>query len=92
MAVFRIPKLRIRVPFMRGYVARTIWDRLGNKIQRTEFVLKSDAGRFYDTAQMLVGSLGVTYEDPRPVYTGPTPARYLARVAVMYVAWRFFMR
>lgn len=92
LAVFRIPKLRIRVPFMRGFVARTIWDRLGNKIQRTEFVLKTDAGRFYDTSQMLVGSLGSTYVDPRPVYTGPTPLHYFARWLLVFVAWRLLFR
>lgn len=69
LAVFRIPKLRIKLPFMGGYIARSFFDRQGNSVQPLEFCNKRRWGRYYNTAQMLTGEgLGAVYDRPsRPV-------------------------
>lgn len=66
LAVWRIPKFRIRVPFCSGLVMRYVSDRLGNSIQPLEFSSKSRWGRFYSTAQILSDSLSMPYELPPP--------------------------
>lgn len=65
LAVFRIPKLRMKIPFCGGFVARSFFDRLGNSIQPLEFCGKARWGRYYSTAQMLTGdTLGRVYDRP----------------------------
>lgn len=74
LAVWRIPKFRIRVPFCSGFIMRYVSDRLGNSIQPVEFSRKAVWGRFYVTSQMLAGSLGTVYEMPKEeeeTYRGP---------------------
>lgn len=66
LAVFRIPKLRIKLPFCGGYVARSFFDRLGNSVQPLEFCNKRRWGRYYNTAQLLTGQgLGAVYDRPK---------------------------
>lgn len=70
LAVWRLPKLRIRLPFCGHLCHRSFFDRVGNSIQPGELVSKAKWGRFYDTAQCLSSALGqpVTYSLPvRPV-------------------------
>lgn len=88
LAVYRIPKLRIKVPFCAGYIVRTFWDRQGNSIQPWEFAQKSKWGRFYETAQMLAGSVGAVYDaPPRP----PVPwLRRAVFVLAGFALWRLF--
>lgn len=88
LAVFRMPKLRIRVPFCSHLVARTFWDRVGNSIQPMEFARKSRWGRYYATAQLLTGAgLGAVYD--RPVVPDVSPSRlpigWIAALAWAYM-------
>lgn len=53
LAVYRLPKLKIKIPFMSGRVMQNVYDRLGNRIGSVSFLKKEDVGRFYDTAECL---------------------------------------
>lgn len=49
---FRIPVLCCHIPFMRGYVFRSVFDRQGNRISRGLCLgRKTEIGRYYDTSQ-----------------------------------------
>lgn len=60
LAVFRVPKIRIKLPFCSGLVMQNVFDRIGNRIGATSFLLKSKWGVFYDTAECL-NNLGAAY-------------------------------
>lgn len=60
LATYRIPVLRLRFPFMSGYVMRNVYDRSGTRIGGVSFISKSTWGVFYDTAECL-NSLGAQY-------------------------------
>ncbi len=53
LAVYRIPWIRMRLPFCGGAVMANTFDRQGNKIAGVEFLPKSTWGRFYDTSECL---------------------------------------
>lgn len=53
LAVWRIPKIRLRLFGMSGYVMQNVFDRLGNRIGAVTFLRKSLWGRFYNTAECL---------------------------------------
>lgn len=53
LAVYRIPVLKMRLPFCGGLVMQNVFDRVGNKIGQVSFLAKSSWGRFYDTAECL---------------------------------------
>ena len=73
LAVWKIPKIRIRVPFCRGLVMRYVSDRLGNSVQPLEFASKARWGRFYTTSQLLSGSMSMPYEIPPRASLCTTP-------------------
>lgn len=58
LAVWRVPVLRIRLPFCGGLVMRNVSDRLGNCLKYLDCVSKSFYGRFYSTSQCLVSKAG----------------------------------
>ena len=60
LATYRIPVLRLRFPFMSGFVMRNVYDRSGTRIGGVSFISKSTWGVFYDTAECL-NSLGAHY-------------------------------
>lgn len=60
LAVWRLPVLKIRLPFMGGFVSRSVFDRQGNRIQAVTFASKSYWGQFYNTAECLNAD-GATY-------------------------------
>lgn len=64
LAVWRLPKIRMRLPFCKGLVMRYVSDRLGNSIQPLEFSKKARWGQYYHTAQLLSGSMAMPYEIP----------------------------
>lgn len=75
LAVWRMPILRMRVPFCRGCIMRYVSDRLGNSIQPVEFARKSRWGRYYCTAQLLAGHMSMPYEiPPYEIPPGAPPA------------------
>lgn len=53
LAVWRMPILKMKIPFAGGFVMQNVFDRVGNKIGSVSFVLKSAWGRYYDTAECL---------------------------------------
>lgn len=71
MAVWRIPKLRCRLPFCRSLVMQRVYDRLGNMIGAVSWLKKSRWGRYYDTAECL-NATGASYN---AVYEVP-PVKY----------------
>lgn len=62
LAVWRVPVLRIRLPFCGGLVMRNVSDRLGNVLQYLDCISKREWGRYYQTAQCLVSGAGEVEE------------------------------
>ncbi len=60
LAVYRIPKIRCKIPFAAGYVMQNVFDRIGNRVGAVSFVNKSRFGIYYNTAECL-NSDGATY-------------------------------
>lgn len=80
LAVYRIPKFHIRIPFMGGFVMQNVYDRLGNRIGSVSFLKKERVGCFYDTAECL-NSDGRAYNS---IYTVP-PVKYTLSVPLVFV-------
>lgn len=54
MAQYRLPMIRLKIPFTRHLVARRIFDKYGNLISRgANFADKYLIGHYYDTAQSI---------------------------------------
>lgn len=53
LAVYRIPRLKLRIPFMGGFVMQNVFDRQGSKVGSVSFLRKSFVGQFYNTAECL---------------------------------------
>lgn len=54
MAQFQIPVLGFRIPFAKHFVARFVFDKLGNRISHGfNFVNKYSIGQYYDTSQSI---------------------------------------
>lgn len=53
MAYWRMPVLRMRLPFSRGFCMQRHFDRLGRLLRRPSFVAKRVWGRYYNTAECL---------------------------------------
>lgn len=53
MAYWRIPGLRLRLPFSKGYCMQRHFDRLGRLLRRPSFVCKRIWGQYYNTAECL---------------------------------------
>lgn len=60
LAVWRIPTLRFRMPFLRNKIMQNVFDRNGSRIGSVSFLGKSHYGQFYDTAECL-NSTGAEY-------------------------------
>lgn len=71
MAVWKIPKIRCKLPFCGGLVMQRVYDRLGNMIGAVSWLKKSKWGRYYNTAECL-NATGATYN---AVYEVP-PVKY----------------
>lgn len=89
LAVWRVPVLRIRLPFCRGLVMRNVSDRLGNVLQYLDCISKSYYGQFYNTAQCLVSAPGqaVEYASPNRTSSDGIPlAVYLCGMSFVIVS------
>lgn len=66
LAVYRLPVLKIKVPFCSDVVMQNTFDRYGNRIAPVDFIKKSVCGRYYDTAQTIsaVSTSYTVYEVP----------------------------
>lgn len=67
LAVWRVPVLRMKIPFMGGFCMANIFDKSLSRIRPTVFVSKSRYGRYYQTAECLstFGGASVEYEVPK---------------------------
>lgn len=78
MAVWRMPVVRLRIPFMSGIVMQRIFDRSGRLLYSPSYVQKSFWGRFYNTAECLNSdgaTYNVEYASESPILE--FPAKYL---------------
>lgn len=91
LAVWRVPVLKVRLPFCGGFCMRNVRDRVGNILQSLQLVRKAEYGQYYDTAQCLMSAPGEVEEygealsraDP----AGPEEVAALAlAVAALFVA------
>lgn len=67
LAIWRIPYLKMKLPFMGGFCMANIFDKTLSRIRPTVFISKSRFGRYYSTSECLstFGCASVEYEVPR---------------------------
>lgn len=83
LAVFRLPRLRMRLPFCSGLCYRSYFDRLGNSVQPGNSIRKAKWGQYYNTAQCLSTVLGTPYEYTPPDAPPPRPFAWDALLPVV---------
>lgn len=73
LAVWRVPVLRMRIPFMDGFCMANVFDKTLSRIRPTVFVKKSRFGKFYSTSECLstFGGASVEYEVPERKFGFP---------------------
>lgn len=81
LAVYRIPKVKLRIPFSAGYVMQNVFDRIGNRIGAVSFVKKSKWGIYYNTAECL-NSDGASYN---AVYSVPDEKYGVSKLTVFFL-------
>lgn len=60
LAVYRLPYIRMKIPFCKGKVLQNVFDRNGERIAGARMISKELYGRFYNTAECL-NSSGASY-------------------------------
>lgn len=88
LAVYRLPFLKMRIPFCGGLVMQNIYDRLGNKIGQVSFLSKKSWGQFYDTAECLNkdgDGLSVVYQAAPPKTHDFTIMYFLWLASIIYL-------
>lgn len=75
LAVWRVPLLRMRLPFMGGFVVSSPYDRTGIRVGHAHFIRKAKWGRFYDTAECLNND-GAAYSTPYEVHRVVKASRF----------------
>lgn len=81
MSFWRMPVLRARVPFMKGFVMQRHFDRLKNLLAKPSFISKSRWGRYYNTAECLnIDGASTCYEYQVP----PTPYPSFLPLYIIY--------
>lgn len=81
MRVYRLPVIKMRVPFMGGWCMQRVFDKNKRLIQGPCMCNKSAWGRFYDTAECL-NTTGASYNYQ---YTRPHQRRNLAPYYFAYM-------
>lgn len=76
LAVWRMPFIKLRIPFARDFVMQRVFDRSGRLINGPAYVQKSVWGCYYNTAECL-NSDGATYnfEYDAPYVVGDYPLK-----------------
>lgn len=75
LAVWRVPVVKIHLPFCGHLVMRAYYDKNKQPIAPMDTVRKADFGRYYNTAQNLAGGCVFEYDSPpEPV---PVPSWYV---------------
>lgn len=80
LAVWRVPVVKIHLPFCAHLVMRAYYDKNKQPIAPIDTVRKSDYGRYYNTAQNLAG--GDVYEYDAPPPPPPVPRWWYVCLAV----------
>lgn len=81
LAVWRMPFLKMKIPFAGGLVMQNVYDRVGNKIGSVSFIHKRTWGCYYDTAECL----NSTGKGLASVYTAAPPKK--RDNTVFYLFW-----
>lgn len=92
LKIWRIPILKIRLPFMGGFVMQRVFDKLGNMIMSPRFISKSVWGRCYNTAECLNSdgaTYNVEYKVPRPSLSIPLSFWFFWISSIICCAWLF---
>lgn len=86
LAQFRVPFLRIGLPFSADYVWRRVFDRYGNLISRgLNLASKAAIGTLYDTAQSIAIAGRSNNYTPHE-YTPKNPLQTISRIsAIIYI-------
>lgn len=73
LAIWRVPYLKMRLPFMGGFCMANVFDKSLQRIRPVTFVKKSYYGKFYNTAECLsnFGGVSAEYDIPQKVYGFP---------------------
>lgn len=91
MEQFRVPFLRIKLPFLAQYVRRLMFDRYGNCISRgTNFADKVQIGYYYNTAQS-IALAGRENDYSASNDTPPVPyGRIFLWASIVYTLWLMY--
>lgn len=81
LAVWKMPFLKIKIPFAGGFVMQNVFDRVGNKIGQVSFLSKVHWGKFYNTAECL-NQDGKNYLIQ---YKAPPPRK--SNIWLLYFLW-----
>lgn len=73
LAIWRIPVLRLRMPFMGSFCMANIFDKTGSRIRPVIFISKVNYGQFYNTAECLSTFGGKSVEYTVPTRNFPFP-------------------
>lgn len=74
LAVWRLPLVKMKLPFMGGFVVAAPFDRTGQRVGHSYFIRKAVWGRYYDTAECL-NSDGAAYASVYSVDRKVKPSR-----------------
>lgn len=66
LAVWRVPAIKIHLPFMSGFCMASVFDKVGNRVSSPCLIRKDYYGRFYNTAECLSTFGGVSAEYSLP--------------------------
>ena len=93
LAVYRLPALKIKLPFCGGLVMQNVFDRNGSRVGMVSFIKKANAGRFYDTAQCLNqtgAAFASVYSVPQTKYRFSWSFLFLASSTLLYLLYLRF--
>lgn len=76
LAIWRVPVIKLRLPFMSGYCMANVYDRGLERIRPLTFIPKRYYGRFYSTSECLSTHRGYSIEYASPVRDFPFPVFY----------------
>lgn len=73
LAVWRLPVLRVRLPFMSNFCMANVYDKTGARIRPVTVINKLVYGKYYSTAECLsiFGGVSAEYEIPTKNYLFP---------------------
>lgn len=91
LAVWRIPVLKLRLPFMGSFCMANVFDRTLQRISRMKLVSKPFFGRFYSTAQCLSSYGGDSSEYELPLDKVRFPLGWFFAYLAMFLYIVFYL-